>query len=178
MINKNLFLLKELKRNQKIPKFIIEKSLSSDFYNSKNEIIGAFTSKKRIYPVISNTWRDNVYSFDKGYVRHVPIMDLSASAFFKYYFNVYNTNIEKRGIKNHRRYILRYRRLSLNRILINDVQVEHTNTNVLINLSVFNPERIFLNKYLKGVQSVRFSKFKSNKFLKNARIYMSKNIFL
>jgi hypothetical protein len=83
------------------------------------------------------------------------VLDLNANTFIKYYLNMYNKNIESKVIKNNRRYIPRFRRLSINRIFVKDVEVEHTNYNVMLNLSVFNSEKVFLNKYLKGFESFR-----------------------
>jgi hypothetical protein len=82
---------------------------------------------------------------------------------------MFNNHIEKLSRFSSNRARLRFRRISINRILVNDIDIKHTNSKVLIDLSVFNTEKQFLLKKLKNVK-IKNSKFES---FSKLRLYKS-----
>lgn len=89
----------------------------------------------------------------------------------KGYFNLYNKQLEKK--LRTKRLLLRFRRLSSNRIYLSNGEFKHRNNNVLINVYIFNRQ---IHNYLYKLKIIYLKRFLKNRFLKFKIIKRLKHI--
>jgi hypothetical protein len=90
----------------------------------------------------------------------IPSSTISAIKLIKAYFNLFNKNIEKK--MRAKRLLLRFRRLSSNKIYISNGEFRHSNNKVIITLYVFNRQKYNYIFRLKNIYLKSF--FKEEEF--------------
>ena len=152
------------------------------------------------FPSSIREWNNSIYVYNKSNLNLIPSTTTTAIRIIKNYFLLYNYDIEKK-IRTER-LLLRFRRLSSNKIYISNGEFKHTNNKVIVNLYLFNRQkhnyllalkRLYLktifsikdkNKFkLKSKKNDRFNKIAVKKASINSRInkfniYKSRNIKL
>lgn len=99
--------------------------------------------------------------YNNNYIKTLFIADKLTRKLLKSYFNSFNLKLEKKV--NNTRIKVRFRRLSINKILMSNPDLKHTNTEVVITLYVYNRQKqYFINKIkrIKSITSLRIKKFK------------------
>ena len=140
----------------------------SDIHNNNN--IG----ETKHYPPASKEWFNSIYSFNKNFIKTLPIADKIVNKLIKSYFNLnplYNN-------KKSSRVQVRFKRLSLNRILVSRAEMKHTNNKVVITVYLYNKNKKFVWYKLKNlyktfifkVADVSKNLSTQNKPLKNTQV--------
>ena len=137
------------------------------------------------FPSSTREWINSIYVYNANSLNLIPNTTISAIKIIKGYFSLYNKKIERR--MRTKRLLLRFRRLSSNKIYVSNGEFKHTNNKVVINLYLFNRQKynymLALKKlYLRTVFGIKqkrnfYSRF--NRFvLKKSRlnnVQVSKN---
>ena len=134
--------------------------------NNMNEVK---TSKH--FPSSVREWNNSIYVYNENGLNLIPNTTVSAIKIIKSYFSLYNNKLERK-IRT-KRLLLRFRRLSSNKIYISNGEFKHTNNKVTINLYLFNRQKynymLAIKKlYLKTIFDVKHKrniKHKNNKRL-------------
>lgn len=111
--------------------------------NMLNEKIG----DTRHYPPASKEWINSVYSYNKSFIKTLPITDNAVNRLIKSFFSLSPLFSKKKS----RRVEIRFRRLSLNRILVSKSEIKHTNNKVIITVYLYNRNKKFLISKLKNL---------------------------
>lgn len=97
----------------------------------------------RHYPPATKEWFNSIYSYNPNFIKTLPIVDKIVNKLVKSYFNLsplYNN-------KKSSRVQVRFKRLSLNRILVSRAEMKHTNNKVIITVYLYNKnQKFFLYK--------------------------------
>lgn len=102
--------------------------------NSINEVK---TSKH--FPSSTREWVNSIYVYNENSLNLIPNTTISAVKIIKGYFSLYNKRIERK--MRTKRLLLRFRRLSSNKIYVSNGEFKHTNNKVVINLYLFNRQK-------------------------------------
>jgi len=137
----NIF-LKKAKTNQVNSEldFFIGRDIS-DLHNKNN--IG----ETRHYPPASKEWFNSIYSYNKNLTKTLPIVDNTVNKLIKSYFNLNPLSNNKKSS----RVQVRFKRLSLNRILVSRAEMKHTNNKVIITVYLYNKNKKFFLYKLKDL---------------------------
>ena len=137
----NIF-LKKAKTNQVNSEldFFIGRDIS-DLHNNNN--IG----ETRHYPPASKEWFNSIYSYNKNLTKTLPIVDNTVNKLIKSYFNLNPLSNNKKSS----RVQVRFKRLSLNRILVSRAEMKHTNNKVIITVYLYNKNQKFFLYKLKNL---------------------------
>jgi hypothetical protein len=137
----NIF-LKKAKTNQVNSEldFFIGRDIS-DLHNNNN--IG----ETRHYPPASKEWFNSIYSYNKNLTKTLPIVDNTVNKLIKSYFNLNPLSNNKKSS----RVQVRFKRLSLNRILVSRAEMKHTNNKVIITVYLYNKNKKFFLYKLKDL---------------------------
>lgn len=123
----------------------------------------------RHYPAANKEWINSIYSYNKNYIKTLPIVDSVVNKLIKSYFNLSPLFNNKKS----KRVQVRFKRLSLNRILVSKAEMKHTNNKVIITVYLYNRNKKFFYNKLKNLYKVFL--FKNIPNLNN--ILASKNAF-
>ena len=93
----------------------------------------------RHYPPASKEWFNSIYSYNKNFTKTLPIVDKIVNKLIKSYFNLSPLFNNKKS----RRVQVRFKRLSLNRILVSRAEMKHTNNKVIITVYLYNKNKKF-----------------------------------
>ena len=121
--------------------FFISRDIS-DTYNNNNNI-----GETRHYPPAIIEWSDSIYSYNKNSTKTLPIVDNTVNNLIKSYFNLNPITNNKKSS----RVQVRFRRLSLNRILVSRAEMKHTNNKVIITVYLYNKNKKFFLYKLKDL---------------------------
>ena len=121
--------------------FFISREIS-DLYNNNNNI-----GETRHYPPASEEWHNSIYSYNKNLTKTLPIVDNTVYNLIKSYFNLNPLTNNKKSS----RVQVRFRRLSLNRILVSRAEMKHTNNKVIITVYLYNKNKKFFLYKLKDL---------------------------
>lgn len=113
----------------------------SDIHNKDN--IG----QTRHYPPASKEWLNSIYSYNKNFIKTLPIADKIVNKLIKSYFNLNPLHNNKKSS----RVQVRFKRLSLNRILVSKAEMKHTNNKVIITVYLYNKNKKFFLYKLKDL---------------------------
>lgn len=119
------------KENQIIP----NKSLSSSI-NDKFSAAKALNETKHYTPA-TKEWVNSVYFFNKDFIKTIPAADNAVNRLIKSYFSISPILNKKKS----RRVELRFKRLSLNRILVSKAEMKHTNNKVVVTVYLYNKNK-------------------------------------
>jgi len=109
-------------------------------------------------PPLIREWINGVYSFNKNLTKTLPIADNAVNRLIKSYFSLIPLHKGKKTKRIERR----FRRLSLNRILVSKAEIKHTNNKVLITVYLYNNKKKILYKKLKKLYDSFTSKLSGN----------------
>lgn len=112
----------------------------------------SYTNKH--FPSAVREWNNSVYLYNKNNLNLVPSTTKCTMDLIKSFFSFFNKSLEKK--LRSKRFLLRFRRLSSNKIYIGNGEFKHTNNKVLINIYIFNRQihnylSKFKNTYLKKI---------------------------
>ena len=88
------------------------------------------------YPSSVREWDNSIYLYTKSKLNLIPYASKISKKLIKGILEIFNLKIEKR--MRSKRLLLRFRRLSSNRIYMSEGEFKHTNNKVLINIYIFN----------------------------------------
>ena len=101
----------------------------------------------RHYPPASKEWINSVYTYNKNFTKTLPIADNIVNRLIKSYFSLSPLFKKKKS----KRVEIRFRRLSLNRILVSKAEMKHTNNKVIITVYLYNKNKKFFLYKLKNL---------------------------
>ena len=111
-----------------------------DFYNSN-------VNETRHSPPANQEWLNGTYSYNKNFIKTLPIVDNTVNRLIKSYFNLNPLSNDKKSS----RVQVRFKRLSLNRILVSRAEMKHTNNKVIITVYLYNKNKKFFLYKLKDL---------------------------
>lgn len=164
----NLFEKKTKENFTFFPHTLESNSLSTDpfFNNENNNNIG-----ERHYPPANKEWSNSIYSYNKNYIKTLPIVDNIVNKLIKSYFNLSPLFNKKKS----KRVQVRFKRLSLNRILVSKAEMKHTNNKVIITVYLYNRNKKFFYNKLKNLYKIFL--FKNIPSLSSKSKHTNKNVF-
>ena len=120
------------------------------------------------FPSSTREWINSIYVYNENNVNLIPNTTISTVKIIKGYFSLYNQRIERK--MRTKRLLLRFRRLSSNKIYVSNGEFKHTNNKVVINLYLFNRQKynymlVFKKLYLRRV----FGAKQKKNFYNNSR---------
>lgn len=119
----------------------------------------------RNFPPATKEWTNSVYSYNKTLTKTLPSTDNIVNRLIKSYFSL--TPLFRK--KKSKRVEIRFRRLSLNRMLVSKAEMKHTNNKVIITVYLYNKNKKFLISKLKDLYKTFILKTSIIKNKVNAR---------
>lgn len=117
------------------------------------DVISNTKGLTRVFPTATKEWFNSVYAYNQNYIKNLSIADKTLSQLVKSYFNLYfNQKVLKSS-----KIATRFRRVSLNKILISKAELKHTSSKVTVTLYTYNAEKIFLTLKLKNLLKAFFT---------------------
>jgi hypothetical protein len=120
------------------------------------------TGKMKHFIPGAQEWFNSIYSYNKNYVKLLPVANKNVMDLLKSYFNLFiNNNILKtKGLAN------RYRKLSANKIFVGKGELKHTSEKVIITSYVYNAEQLYLkNMTRKLIKSLYYPNKELKKYV-------------
>lgn len=117
------------------------------------DVISNTIGPTRVFPTATKEWCNSVYAYNQNYIKNLSIADKTLSQLVKSYFNFY---FNKKVLKSSK-IAMRFRRLSLNKILISKAELKHTSSKVTVTLYTYNAEKVFLTLKLKNLIKAYFT---------------------
>ena len=77
------------------------------------------------FPSSTREWINSIYAYNENSLNLIPNTTISAVKIIKGYFSLYNKGIERK--MRTKRLLLRFRRLSSNKIYVSNGEFKHTN---------------------------------------------------
>lgn len=152
-----------------------------------------FSDKKHIYllnkkffPSFTREWRNSIYVYNKNVLNLTPSTSNNVIKIIKSYFNFFNKNLERKI--RMKRLLLRFRRLTSNKIYSNKGTFKHTNNKVIISFNIFNRQRynyikiinnnlkkiVRKKNFIKGLKNMKKNVSKIKKYAKDRFIIANK----
>jgi hypothetical protein len=101
------------------------------------------TGDIRHFPPANKEWINSAYFYNKNTMKSMPIADKAVNKLIKGYFNLSQLIQKKRS----KRIQIRFRRLSLNRILVSKSEIKHSNNKAIITVYLYNrKKKLFMRK--------------------------------
>ena len=138
----------------------------------KKEIFTESTPKFKHYPSSVREWNNSIYVYNKNSLNLIPSTTVSAMKIIKGFFSLYNKNLEK--TLRTKRLLLRFKRLSSNKIYLSKGEFKHKNNSVLINIYVFNRQ---IHNYLSKLKNIYLKKFLTKKSINMDLIKTLRSIY-
>jgi hypothetical protein len=115
------------------------KSFVTDYVIEKNTKIQSNSERDEYkntiyYPFASKEWFSSIYSYNKSYIKSLISNDAVVNKLLKSYFNMLKDRI-KILFKRRRDNKIRY---SANKVYTSRAELNHTNTDILITLDLYN----------------------------------------
>jgi len=149
--------------------------VSNHYFDNKNGLSSSASQeiKEKIgqakhCPPVSQEWINSVYSYNKTFTKALPMTDNIVNRLIKSYFSL--TPLFKG--KKSKRVQIRFRRLSLNKVLVSKAEMKHTNNKVIITVYLYNKNKKFLIYKLKNLYKTFLLKMPNiikNKINKNPK---------
>ena len=115
-----------------------------------------------VYYPSNKEWFNNVYSYDKSYIKNLIVFDMILDNLFKSYFNMVQEKIKvffKRRRSNKKRY-------SADKIYVSKPEINHINTKITIILYTYNKQKLSIEQYI--IKLINFTK--SNRHLAKEKV--------
>ena len=123
------------------------------------------------FPSSIREWNNSIYVYNKTNLNLIPYASKYAMKLIKGFFNLYNKNLERK--LRARKLLLRFRRLSSNRIYLSNGEFKHKNNNVLINIYIYNRQ---IHNYISKLKNIYLKKFLRKKSVNKKIINRLKSI--
>ena len=162
----NLFLKKANNNTKSELEFFNGTNVSSAQALNNNNSAG----ETRHYPPASKEWKNSIYSYNKNSIKTLPIVDNTVNNLIKGYFNLNPLSNDKKSS----RVQVRFKRLSLNRILVSRAEMKHTNNKVIITVYLYNKNKKFFLYKLKNLYKTFIFKIEE----KRKKLSLSRNASL
>jgi len=94
------------------------------------------------FSYINKEWINSIYSFNKNYIKHLPIKDNILIKIIKSYFNLFS--FDKRSYVNLKNIHVKLKKLSILRIFVSKAEIKHTNTKAIITLYIYKKQKKYL----------------------------------
>lgn len=95
----------------------------------------------RHFPAATKEWSSSIYAhYNNNHIKSLPILDKNLVKLIRSYFNFYHPS----GDLTSGRVLLRFRRTSLKQIFVSKAELKHTNSNVIINIDIYNLQKRLL----------------------------------
>lgn len=121
----------------------------------------------------SKEWFNNVYGYNKNYVKTLPLTDRLVNRLIKSYFNLDKLKNQKKS----KQIQVRFKRLSLNRILVSRAEINHTSDKATIYVYLYNRnKKIFLYKLKKLYKTLFFKKVSTLKKISSVKKKSNKTL--
>jgi hypothetical protein len=128
-----------------------KKLIKNNNYKKHDNVVRVKSCKH--FPSSTREWKDSVFYFNKTNINLIPSADKSSIKIIKDYFSLFNNEIEKKI--RIRKFPIRRRKKSKNKIFVSDGEFKHTNNNLTISLYLFNRQK---NSYKWAINKIK-SKF-------------------
>ena len=113
----------------------------------------ALNETKHFHPA-TKEWVNSVYFYNKDFLKTMPAADNAVNRLIKSYFSISPILNKKKS----RRVEMRFKRLSLNRVLVSKAEMKHTNNKVVVTVYLYNKKKKTLLERLKKLyNSLYFS---------------------
>lgn len=154
----------------------VSPSLSGNIYypNTKNYGSTSVRTEERKSLPGDKEWTNSIYTYNKNTVKSLPATDKIVNKLIKSYFNL---SILKNNKKS-KRVEIRFKRLSLNRILVSKSEIKHSNNKATITVYVYNKSRNLLYNALNKTHKEILSNKKEKKPVKAKKNLNLKKITL
>lgn len=106
--------------------------------------------KTKGFPSVTNLWSNSIYSFNKNYLKNIPAVDNIVNKIIKSFFTI-NALANNPNGRKLRLVQKRYKKLSLNKILVSKSEIKHSNDKVFITVYLFNKKKRSLLLKLKNL---------------------------
>jgi hypothetical protein len=116
----------------------INTTYKSTPFNTKVNSVG----DTKYLPAASKEWKNSIYSYNKNFIKNLPIYDLNITSLINGYFNMYLSS----KVLKHKYISRKNRRKSLNKIFVSKPEIQHTNSKVIIMMYTYNREKFSLQK--------------------------------
>lgn len=114
--------------------------------------IGNEAGKTKHYPPANKEWFNSIYAFNKNTVKSLPIADKVILNIVKSYFNLYSRRLEVKSKFAPIR--TRFRRLSVNRMLVSRAELKHTSNKVTVTVYVYNRQNKYYTNKMFRISSI------------------------
>jgi Mitochondrial ribosomal protein (VAR1) len=101
--------------------------------------------KIRHYPPAAQEWFNSIYTYNKNFIKTLPVLDKNLMHLLKSY---YNMGISHK-ILNIKHRLDRFRRLSPRKVFVGKGEVKHTSSKVIISVYLYNTEKMYLIREIK-----------------------------
>lgn len=129
-------------KEQIIKPLIFSKKIKENYNTIPLNIPNNTLGPNRHFPVATKEWYNSIYTYNNNNLKNLNIADKSLARLIESYFNFYFS----KKILEHKRIPIRFRRSSFNKIFLSKTELKHTNSKVIINLNVFNQQKISLTR--------------------------------
>ena len=147
--------LQKINEHKTIYKNKFKREVSDNIKSSVQTPSMNYVRKTKHFPPASKEWLDSVYTYNNNIIKTLPYLHKSLSNLVKGYFNLYSNRLKKNIKKHGSKRIEKMKiRRSINRILVSEAELTHTNSKVVVTLYIYNSEKnYFLNK-IKKIPSI------------------------
>ena len=129
-----------------------DKSFTANYIIEKNTQILSNSQRDEYqntiyYPSSSKEWFSSIYSYNKSYIKSLISYDSVLNILLKSYCNMLQDKIKilfKRRRHNKTRY-------SANKVYASRAEISHTNTTILISISLYNKQKSSIERYIRKV---------------------------
>ena len=129
---------------------------NSFILENKNDLLIKYHELNKPGIIVGNIWKNLIYEFSKiNFTKHVPVITSNVENLINSYINMYSKKYENKIKLQRTRFRMRFRRLSINKLFISKLKIKHTNSKLLIYISIFNPERYYLLKQWKKIRIIK-----------------------
>ena len=138
---------------------LIKKEIAVDSHKKTEPNLNETFFTHKHFPSAVREWNNSIYLYNKNNLNLVPSTTRSTMDIIKSFFSLFNESLEKK--LRSKRFLLRFRRLSSNKIYLGNGEFKHTNNKVLINIYIFNRQihnylSKFKNTYLKKIYKKKY----------------------
>ena len=111
------------------------------------------TGRIRHFPPAAQEWYNNIYTYNNGYIKGLPIIDKSLMNALKGYFTMF---INHKYLDT--KYVSKlYRKRSPKKIFVGKGEVKHTSSKAIITFYVYNTEKFALKREYRKLYQLFFS---------------------
>jgi hypothetical protein len=148
--------------------------------NNKDNVLGTSLNNTG-YVSPTSIWNNSIYSFNQNFMKNLPSVDNIVNKMIKSFFtiNPLDNNVNGKKSKLIQR---RYKRLSLNKILVSKSEIKHSNNKVSITVYLFNKKKrsllLSLNELYNSLSLGLVSKGRSWKKRNNFETLATKEVSL